>query len=140
MKLTSMIGDLLKSLFQKPVTQQYPFERLPAPERFRGNLHWEPEKCTGCMLCIKDCPANAIELIVIDKINKRFVMRYHQDRCIYCEQCVVSCRFKCLNLSNQEWEQAVTQRKPLEVFYGNDEDIHSLLARTAAQPAESPCK
>ncbi|MEN4011492.1 MAG: 4Fe-4S binding protein [Bellilinea sp.] len=140
MKLTSMIGDLLKSLFQKPVTQQYPFERLPAPERFRGNLHWEPEKCTGCMLCIKDCPANAIELIVIDKINKRFVMRYHQDRCIYCEQCVVSCRFKCLNLSNQEWEQAVTQRKPLEVFYGNDEDIQSLLARTAAQPAESPCK
>jgi NAD(P)H-quinone oxidoreductase subunit I len=135
-----MIGDLLKSLFQKPVTQQYPFERLPAPERFRGNLHWEPEKCTGCMLCIKDCPANAIELIVIDKINKRFVMRYHQDRCIYCEQCVVSCRFKCLNLSNQEWEQAVTQRKPLEVFYGNDEDIQSLLARTAAQPAESPCK
>ncbi len=140
MKLGSMIGDLIKSLFKKPVTQQYPFERMPAPERFRGKLHWDPEKCTGCQLCIKDCPANAIELIVIDKVNKRFVMRYHQDRCIYCEQCVVSCRFKCLDLSNEEWEQAVTDRKPLEVHYGHDEDIQFLMARAAAPSADTPCE
>lgn len=140
MKFGSMIEDLVKALFQKPVTQQYPFERSAAPERFRGTLHWEPDKCTGCMLCIKDCPANAIELIVIDKVNKRFVMRYHQDRCVYCEQCVVSCRLKCLSLSNEEWEQAVTERKPLEVHYGRDEDIQSLMARAAAPSAESPCE
>lgn len=140
MSIGSMIEDLVKSLFKKPVTRKYPFERQPAPERFRGKLHWNPEKCTGCQLCIKDCPANAIELIVIDKVNKRFVMRYHQDRCIYCSQCVASCRFKCLELSDEEWEQAVTSKKPLEVYYGNDEDIRFLLERAANQPAETPCE
>lgn len=140
MSFGSMIEDLIKSLFKKPVTRKYPFERHPAPERFRGKLHWDPEKCTGCQLCVKDCPANAIELIVIDKVNKKFVMRYHQDRCIYCSQCVVSCRFKCLELSDEEWEQAVTEKQPLEVFYGKDEDIRFLLERAAAQPAETPCE
>ncbi|MBZ0289106.1 MAG: 4Fe-4S binding protein, partial [Anaerolineae bacterium] len=77
MKLGAMIGDTLRSLFRRPATRQYPTVREKAPERLRGKLIWDAEKCTGCSLCVKDCPAQAIEVIMVDKAEKRFVMRYH---------------------------------------------------------------
>lgn len=67
MKIATMLGDVWQSIWQRPITQKYPFERLEAPVRLRGKLHWNPEKCTGCALCNKDCPANAIEIITVDK-------------------------------------------------------------------------
>jgi NAD(P)H-quinone oxidoreductase subunit I len=133
MTIGATLGDILESLFKKPVTERYPFERKPAPERLRGKLYWEPEKCSGCQLCVKDCPADAIELIVLDKVAKRFVMRYNPDRCTYCGQCVENCRFDCLGLSSEEWELAALNRDAFEVFYGKEEDIETLLAQTAAQ-------
>jgi len=133
MTIGAMLGDILESLFKKPVTERYPFERKPAPERLRGKLYWEPEKCSGCQLCVKDCPADAIELIVLDKVAKRFVMRYNPARCTYCGQCVDNCRFDCLGLSSEEWELAALNRDAFEVFYGKEEDIETLLAQTAAQ-------
>ncbi|MDO9085506.1 MAG: 4Fe-4S dicluster domain-containing protein [Anaerolineaceae bacterium] len=133
MTIGVLFGDLLKSLFKKPATQNYPYSKIKAPERLRGKLVYDPEKCIGCMLCIKDCPSNAIELITVDKINKRFVLRYHPDKCVFCAQCVENCRFKCLSMSNSLWEMASTSKEAFEVYYGREEDIAILLER-AAQP------
>ena len=100
-----------------------------------------PDKCTGCMLCVKDCPANALELVVLDKKNKKFIMRYHADRCIYCSQCVVSCRMKCLNMTSEQWELSSTHKEPFVVEYGVHDEIEKLLLEKAAQPdAESDCQ
>lgn len=142
MKIGSMLSDIVTSLFKKPVTEMYPFEKKPNPEGLRGKLVWDASKCTGCALCVKDCPANAIELITIDKASKRFVMKYHMDRCTFCNQCVVNCRFKCLALSNEEWELAPLSHEPLTVYYGRDEDVRFLLEKSAQPGAESevPCK
>ena len=139
MTIGSMLGDVVKSFFHKPVTEQYPFVRTEAPVNFRGKLIWDPEKCTGCQLCIKDCPANAIELIVLDKVNKKFVMRYNIDRCTFCAQCVVNCRFNCIQMSEEQWELASTTKEPFEVYYGKDEDVQFLLAKAAKAEAELPC-
>ncbi len=128
----AMIGDIVGSLFKKNSTQLYPFERKPTPTRLRGKLVWDPSKCTGCQLCVKDCPSNALELIVLDKISKRFVLKYHIDRCTFCAQCVQTCRFKCLEMSSEQWELASTKKEPFEVYYGNDVDIETLLANAAA--------
>lgn len=125
-----MLGDILRSLFRRPVTQQYPFEQPETSEQFRGKLHWNPEKCTGCCLCSKDCPANAIELLTLDQKNKRFVMRYHLDRCVFCSQCVQNCRFGCLSMSNSEWELASENKEPFTVYYGKEEDVAELLGRS----------
>ncbi len=137
MKIGTMLGDVWRALWQKPVTQKYPFERIEAPKRLRGKLVWDPEKCTGCNLCSKDCPADAIEMITIDKKAKRFVMRYHLDRCTYCAQCVTSCRFNCINMSDEQWELAATSKTPFEVNYGRDEDLAEALAKFAGADAVS---
>jgi formate hydrogenlyase subunit 6/NADH:ubiquinone oxidoreductase subunit I len=130
----SMIGDVLRSFFSKPVTRPYPFDRIEAPEAFRGKLIWDLSKCTGCQLCIKDCPADAIELIIVDRPNKRFIMKYHADRCTYCAQCVVNCRFKCLKLSSTEWELGSLVKAPFTVHYGRDVDVDAYLAEQEQNP------
>ena len=84
MKIGTMLKDIVVSFFKKNATQLYPIERTPAPERFRGNLQYNPAACTGCCLCVKDCPSKAIELVTLDRAAKRFVLKYHMDRCIYC--------------------------------------------------------
>lgn len=138
MTLGAMLGDIVRSLFKKPATEKYPLERRSAPARFRGALHYDPEKCIGCQLCIKDCPANAIELVTLDKVNKRFVLRYHADRCTYCNQCVENCRFNCLELSQDEWELAETSSEPFTVYYGRDEDVAFLLEHAAKAGTGEP--
>jgi len=131
MKIGTMLSDVVSSLWKKPATVQYPFERVEAPERLRGQLEWNPEKCSGCNLCSKDCPADAIEIITIDKKAKRFVMQYHIDRCTYCAQCIESCRFNCIEMSDEQWELAATSKVPFEVNYGREEDLAEAMAKFA---------
>ena len=127
MKITTMLQDVLRSLWKRPFTEQYPFEQRPAPERLRGQLHFDPEKCTGCCLCMKECPADSIELITIDKKAKQFVLRYHIDRCTYCAQCVQNCRFECLDMSPEEWELAATTKEPFTIHYGDEAHVAQVL-------------
>jgi formate hydrogenlyase subunit 6/NADH:ubiquinone oxidoreductase subunit I len=137
MKFGTMLTDIWTAFFHKPVTRLYPFERTEAPEHFRGKLHWDAAKCNGCCLCMKDCPANAIEVITIDKKAKQFVMRYHADRCTYCAQCVQNCRLECLGMSKDQWEMAALSRKDFIVHYGNEADIQGILAKQA-QSGDQP--
>jgi len=136
MRIGTMFRDILGSLFRRPATQKYPFERTSTPDRLRGKLVWNPEKCTGCGLCMKDCPSNAIELIVLDRAAKKFVIRYHADRCTFCAQCVQNCRFKCMGMSKDQWELAALTKEPFTVFYGDDANIETHLENLASQPAE----
>lgn len=135
MKIGTMFEDVLKSLVSKPATVPYPVEARSVPGRTRGRLYWQPDSCTGCGLCAKDCPANAIEVITLDKKAKRFIVRYHSDRCIYCGQCVRSCRFNCLELVADEWELATNDLDELTILYGRTDDIAEALERVVADNA-----
>jgi len=118
MRLGAMWRDVSASLFRRPATERYPFERREAPERLRGLLQLKLEKCTGCGLCAQDCPANAIEVTMIDKQAKRFTVTYHVDRCTFCAQCVHSCRHGCLAMSDSQWELAALSKEPFVIHYG----------------------
>jgi formate hydrogenlyase subunit 6/NADH:ubiquinone oxidoreductase subunit I len=131
MKFATMLSDLWESLRRKPITQQYPFERTKTPEHLRGMLLYDPTNCTGCGLCVKDCPANAIENIVLDKKAKRFVVRYHVDRCTFCAQCVASCRQECMKLANDMWELAQLGKDDFEILYGAEADVQAVMASLA---------
>ncbi|NSW52470.1 MAG: 4Fe-4S binding protein [Anaerolineae bacterium] len=125
--LGTMLSDILNSLVHKPVTTNYPAECCDEPIRTRGKVVYNAETCTGCRLCVRDCPANAIDIIILDRKEKRFVMHYHVDRCIFCGQCVESCRFDCITLTDTQWELASTSKNPFDLYYGNDEDVKKVL-------------
>ena len=137
MKLGAMLSDITVSLFRKPATQYYPFQKLEAPTRLRGALQFvNREACTGCGMCAKDCPAKALEVIVLDKAAKRFVIAYQEDRCTFCAQCVASCNHACLVMSDHEWELAGFTRGGFLVHYGAAADVEQALAGPAAGSAE----
>lgn len=132
MRMATMLSDVLRSAVRKPVTRKYPFVIREAPSRLRGKLIWNPEKCTGCGLCVKDCPSEAIELVVNDKQTKAFVMRYDMDRCTFCAQCVQNCRFKCIELASDQWELAALDRDSFAIYYGKPEKVTEYLSATPA--------
>ena len=139
MKRIGMLTDLARSAFRRPVTEHYPFEKRPTPPEFRGMLHWDPEQCTGCALCAKDCPAEAIEIITVDKAAKRYVLRFHVDRCTFCGQCAYSCRQECLDLGADEYELAQSDRSRFIVTYGRPEDLERLeRMATGTAPVAEP--
>ncbi len=132
MRIGAMLGDTIRSLLKKPVTEKYPFERLhPGPERLRGALSYQTGKCSGCGVCVKDCPANALEVVTLDKKAKKFVIVYHVDRCTFCAQCVKSCNYKCFAMANQEWELAGLKRESFIRYYGTDDEVKQYLAQRA---------
>jgi len=47
----------------------------------------DPEKCTGCTLCVKNCPVDAISG------EKKQPHRIDQEICVNCGRCITSCTF-----------------------------------------------
>jgi ferredoxin len=60
-----------------------------------GDVLVDPEKCTGCLLCVKLCPANAL---VAE--NKSPVIRpAGQNECMACGDCMAFCTEKAIVVS-----------------------------------------
>jgi len=114
---TPMGFELLKQLFKKPATNVFPVTYCPdsvlkllekvekgevkinppveVPKGFRGKILYDRDKCIGCKLCLKVCPANAIEFIPETK-----KIKIHVDHCICCSQCNDICPKNCLSMSD----------------------------------------
>jgi formate hydrogenlyase subunit 6/NADH:ubiquinone oxidoreductase subunit I len=135
MKFGVMWRDVSESLFSRPVTEHYPVERHAAPANLRGLLDFDPAKCTGCGMCVKDCPASAIDLVVLDKKAKRYVFTYHIDRCTFCAQCRESCQHGCIVLKNDQWELAALGPEGFAVHFGDEADVQQVLSSMASSPA-----
>lgn len=107
-----MVPFVLKMLTKKPATCKYPYEKAEMPEHYRGKLEFDASKCMGCKLCMKDCPARAIE---IEKIgDKQYKASVYLDRCIYCGQCTDSCAKNALKCTKC-FELAQLKRDSLKV-------------------------
>jgi len=119
-KTGKMAGQVLSSVFKKPATTRYPYVRDDVPTNLKAKIKFNPEKCIGCKLCIRDCPSNAIN--IIDMGDKKYEAEFALDKCIYCSQCVLSCLKGALETTN-EFELAQLDNKKLKIrFHGKPED------------------
>ncbi len=116
--MNRMTIQLIHQLWEKVFTNSFPVSAMPdslseallaAQEgeitlnppvdighRFRGKVDYDRASCIGCKLCIKVCPANAIEFLPEEK-----KVQIHNDRCCFCGQCVEICPVKCLSMSDE---------------------------------------
>ena len=109
-----MLKEVLGSFFKKVATHKYPAVPLDMPLNFRGKLNFDPAKCIGCKMCMRDCPANAI---VITKTGENeFEAEFDLTRCIYCAQCVDSCPKKALE-PTPDVELAQLDKSKLKVVF-----------------------
>jgi NAD(P)H-quinone oxidoreductase subunit I len=103
---------------RRPVTVQYPYEKLIPSERFRGRIHFEFDKCIACEVCVRVCPIN---LPVVDwefnkETKKKQLNHYSIDFgvCIFCGNCVEFCPTNCLSFT-EEYELGVYDRHSLNM-------------------------
>lgn len=136
--LIGMFTEAAGSLLKKTATVPYPVVRNEVPKRYHGRLDYDPTKCMGCMLCMKDCPAQTITIHIIDRKAKQFVMSYNIGHCIYCKQCVQNCKFGALSMTNQMWETAAPSKDSFQCYFGKQEYIDGLLAKQSAADAAKP--
>ncbi|KAF0125622.1 MAG: NAD(P)H-quinone oxidoreductase subunit I [Elusimicrobia bacterium] len=134
--------EALRQLFKQPATSAYPFSKAKLQPKFRGRIDFESAKCIGCKMCVRVCPAKALEIVLsADQpaapaasagdtmqhgvpvqsqapapAKKKFDCVMHLDRCVYCAQCVEVCPKKAL-ISTDDFELAQLDRKVLRRHY-----------------------
>jgi NADH-quinone oxidoreductase subunit I len=99
--LAITIGIMKKALFKNEMhTVKYPIEKLPISPRYRAIhkllalLESGNNRCIGCGLCEKICPANCIRIDTKqDENSRKEVLEYsiNLGRCIFCGYCAEVC-------------------------------------------------
>ena len=119
---TTLVGLRItgKYLLQKPITVQYPDERLPIPNRYRGIHYLEQEKCIDCLACARACPIDCIEMDAVRHGKElewiSFTLDYQ--KCMFCELCVYPCPKDCIHMGTEF----------AFVSYDRSEFVHDLLS------------
>ena len=113
----------MKNALRRPITTQYPEQKLNISRRTRGNqLVWDKDRCIACSMCAKACPVGCIDMVTSRDANYKLnvdKMDYDAGLCIFCGLCVEACPKTCLYLS-AEYEKA---RYSIKGFKLTKEDI-----------------
>ena len=89
---------IVKNLFRKPMTLQFPYDSLPPVEGYRGQHILDLDKCTGCFICSMICPNKAIWLV---EFRGRMYPQVDLGKCCFCQLCEEYCSQKAIKLTQQ---------------------------------------
>jgi NADH-quinone oxidoreductase subunit I len=128
----------LKHAFSKKATINYPEEKRPIAEVFRGQHVLKRddqgrERCTACGLCAVACPAEAITMQAAERKKgeenlyreERYAAIYEINmlRCIFCGYCEEACPKEAIFLTNRmvnvDYERG-------EFIYGKDKLVETM--------------
>ncbi len=117
--MVSILYRIFQQLFGRSSTNVFPSKHTPPsikkvmeqgevspavnlPKGFRGKLLYDYDKCIGCGMCIKVCPAKALEgYKVMDEKKGRPSQKivFFRGRCTFCDECAMVCPVKAIELS-----------------------------------------
>ena len=127
-RISPIFKRVASHIFTKPATTKYPFVKPTLPLDSRGQPVYEIKSCnvvdigTGkkgltmdvrsivganCRVCVRDCPANAIEIVEVEGGRKR--PQINLNKCVFCHQCVESCPREAIK-SSDLYELATTDK------------------------------
>lgn len=113
-----LLPEVLRTIMRKPDTTLFPLTQSKYHDAYRGRVRMREENCVGCGLCVRDCPAGALELEKRSKTS--YTLRHYAERCAYCAQCEYSCKFNAIYLDNS-YRSAVENKEKLHETLVNKE-------------------
>jgi NADH-quinone oxidoreductase subunit I len=107
----STFRNMVRSLFGKHATIQYPEEKRSVAARYRGiHILTQREdgtpKCVACYMCATVCPAECIYIEAGERPERtieKYPTRFEIDllRCVYCGFCVDACPEEAIIMSRE---------------------------------------
>jgi NADH-quinone oxidoreductase subunit I len=148
-ELARGLGTTLKSMFERPVTVQYPEAKRAVSTRFRGRHVLKRydnglEKCIGCALCAAACPSDAIFVEASENTDEkrfspgeRYASTYEINmlRCIFCGFCEDACPTEAIILGDN-YELSFTDRQG--AIYNRDMLLEPVRAGGLPTPQKTP--
>ncbi len=86
---TYFLRHLLRTLRRGPDTVDFPHGEAHISPTYQGVLIVDMSLCRGCGLCVRACPADALELV--GNRQEGWGMRVYHDRCAVCGLCELAC-------------------------------------------------
>jgi len=127
-------------LRRRPVTVQYPYEKLIPSERYRGRIHYEFDKCIACEVCVRVCPINlpVVDWVMNKETKKKELRNYSIDFgvCIFCGNCVEYCPTNCLSMT-EEYELSTFDRHNLNF---DNVALGRLPTNVTTDPSDKPLR
>jgi len=143
------LSTTFRSMFEKPVTIEYPEIKRPVRNRFKGRHVLKRydnglEKCIGCSLCAAACPADAIFVEAAENKDderyspgERYASTYEINmlRCIFCGYCEDACPTEAIVLGDN-YELSFTDRA--QAIYTKELLLEPVKEASMTTPRKTP--
>lgn len=102
--MAGFLKVLFRNLLEGPSTDPFPFGETHTPERVRGRVKIDPEKCVGCGICKRSCASGAID--ITKKADKSgYTITVWRNSCCLCASCRHYCPTGAITVDN-DWHSA----------------------------------